>query len=454
MKKLLYVAILALGVVAMMTPPVMAQEEKPFTIHGEIRYRGEYDNNTSDFDDNADDGGLFWPYRVRIAAEGKFTKNVSTWIEFQNAGVAGNGINGPQRFGDSFGTGVGVELYQGNVTFDQLWSKNFSLRIGRQEIVAGNELLLGDLDFYAGMSHDGAVGNWKLKKVNLMLWYTRPVEGQVASITGGALPPDQIFINPGTGSGTQNFLGGYATWTFNKTQTFDVYLMELVNRGTGGNMQTVGVRYAHETTGTGFFWDIEGVGQVGQVSSALVTGGANDVDAKGNAFEGWFGYSIKSGKKTHRFYGRLESASGDKSNTAGKNEGFQPLFGDFHNRLGHGDWFQMSGNLGGPTNLGGGVPGNASGIQGLSAGYTGYFNDRHEFGVALWQYKVAEENTAGNGKKLGTATDVWYGFNYSRNVNFTVSLSQLSPDDALTGTGPGTLTDNVTRLYGQARLRF
>jgi len=449
MKKLLYVAILAIGVVIMMTPPAMAQEEKPFTIHGEVRYRAEYDNNTSDFNNDTDDGGLFWPYRVRIAAEGKFTKNVSTWIEFQNAGVAGNGALGPQRFGGVVVAGDGVELYQGNVTLDQLWSKNFSLRLGRQEIVAGNELLLGDLDFYAGMSHDGAVGNWKLKKVNLMLWYTRPIEGQVSSVTGGAFPPDQVLIGGGTGSGTQNFLGGYATWNFKKSQTFDVYLMELTNRGTGGNMQTLGARYAHDTTGKGFFWDVEVAGQVGQVSSALVSG-PPDVDASGQAIEGWFGYSIKSGKKIHRFYGRLESASGDKTSTNDKNEGFQPLYGDFHNRLGHGDWFQMSSN---PTNLGGGVAGAASGIQGLSAGYTGYYNDRHEFGVAVWQYKVAEENGSGNGKKLGTATDVWYGFNYSRNVNFTVSLSQLSPDDALTG-GAGASDDTVTRLYGQARLRF
>src|SRR5467141_994934 len=92
MKKLLYVALLAVGVITMIAPPAMAQEEKPFTLHGEVRFRGEYDNNTQDFDKNTDDGGLFWPYRVRIAAEGKFAKNVSAWIEFQNASVAGGDI--------------------------------------------------------------------------------------------------------------------------------------------------------------------------------------------------------------------------------------------------------------------------------------------------------------------------------------------------------------------------
>src|SRR5881409_1273137 len=91
MKKLLYVALLAVGVVVMMAPPVMAQEEKPFTIHGEVRVRGEYDANTQDFDkDTTDDNFSYWPYRVRIAAEGKFTKGVTGWIEFQNGGVFGS----------------------------------------------------------------------------------------------------------------------------------------------------------------------------------------------------------------------------------------------------------------------------------------------------------------------------------------------------------------------------
>ena len=34
----------------------------------------QYQSNAQDFDDDADDAALFWPYRVRIAAEGKFTK--------------------------------------------------------------------------------------------------------------------------------------------------------------------------------------------------------------------------------------------------------------------------------------------------------------------------------------------------------------------------------------------
>ena len=148
MKKLLFVMVLALGVVALMTPPAMAQDEKPFTIHGEVRSRAEFLDNTTDFDKDTDDGGLVWPYRVRLAAEGHFAKNITAWIEFQNAGVFG-GDEGPFKNGSGeVDFGNQAQLYQANVTLGQLWSKNFSLRIGRQEIVAGTELLLGDLDFY------------------------------------------------------------------------------------------------------------------------------------------------------------------------------------------------------------------------------------------------------------------------------------------------------------------
>ena len=449
MKKYLYVALLAFGVVVMMTPPAIAQEEKPFTIHGEVRFRGEYDNNTQDLFDDTDDGGLFWPYRVRIAAEGKFTKNVTGWLEFQNAGVAGGDVFAvnPTRTGfDEFGVqGNGVELYQGNITLDQLWSKRFSLRLGRQEIVAGNELLLGDLDFYAGLSHDGVVGNWKFNKVNVMVWYTRPTEGTTFNITGGGfLPPDQIGFNSCAGGcQTEHFLGGYGSWNFKKDHVFDVYLMSLANRNTGGNFQTLGVRYGHDVMAkNGLFWNIEFAKQFGQVASAYISGA--DIDASGDVLEGWFGYNWRSGTKTHRFYGRLEMASGDDPLTADETEGFQPLFGDFHNRTGRGDWFQLADAT---TGLAGGVSG---GLQAWSVGYTGYYNDRHEFGVAFWNYSLDQE-IVGFGDKLGTAFDIWYGFNYTRNLSFTASVSQLSPDDALSLGGDD---DSVSRIYGQARLRF
>jgi hypothetical protein len=446
MKKLLYVAILAFGVVVMMAPPVMAQDEKPFTLHGEVRFRGEYDDNASDFDDDLDDGALFWPYRVRIAAEGHFAKNITAWLEFQSAGVAGDDATGfaPVRTGLGF-----TEMYQGNITLGQLWSKNFSLRIGRQEMVAGTELLLGDLDFYAGLSHDGLVGNWKFDKWNLMTWYTRPLEGSVSGFFGGGfLPPDQNPVSSCAGGcDTQHFLGAYANWTVAKNQGIDVYLMSLADRDTGGNFQTIGGRYSRDVAGkNGLFWNLEAAIQTGQTESEFISGA--DLDAGGRVIEGWIGWNFKAGKHNHRVYARYTQASGDDDPLDNSDDSFQSLFGDFHNRLGHGDFFQVSGDS---TQLGG-VAG--LGINAMAAGWNGHFGDRSELGAELWKFTTDVEDPVTTEDALGSELDFWYNYNYSKNLTFSASLSRFSPDDELTGTGPGALDDTVSRLYGNARFRF
>jgi hypothetical protein len=452
MKKLLYVLVLAIGVVVLMTPPAMAQDEKPFTIHGEVRTRAEYLNNTTDFDDDAGDGGLVWPYRVRLAAEGHFAKNITAWIEFQSASVFGGDFS-PFKDGNgdnfnNFDQGSGAQLYQANVTLDQLWSKNFSLRIGRQEIVAGTELLLGDLDFYTGISHDGGVGNFKFDKWNLMVWYTRPSEGIGETGDFGFLPPDQVTMNNCPSCDTVHFLGGYATWTVAKNQAIDVYLMSLADRDTGANFQTLGGRYSHDVMGkNGLFWNVELAIQTGQVESELLSGA--DIDAGGRVLEGWIGWNFKSGKNNHRVYARYTSASGDDDPADDTLDAFVPLFGDFHNRLGHGDFFQVSGTS---TGFGGGAAADL-GITAMAAGWTGQFGDRSELGAEFWKFATSENDPVSGDDGLGTEIDVFYNFNYSKNMTFSASLSQFSPDDLLTG-GAGAPDDSVTRLYGNARFRF
>lgn len=427
MKKYLYVALLAFGVVMLMAPPAMAQDDKPFTIHGEFRFRGDYIANQDDLNDDLDDQALFWPYRARIAAEGKFGKNVGVWIEFQNASVAGG--EDPEKFGNHNDIADLATLYQGSISIDKLWSNNFNVRIGRQEIVAGNELLLGDLDFYTGIAHDGLVGNWKFDKWNLMFWYTRPDEDSVNSTDAGTVPPDNV--GPG-GPGTEHFVGAYATWPFKK-QMFDVYFMNLNSSGPGLDIQTVGVRWARDTPNEGLFWSAEFALQSGDVSAT--------VDAGGTVFEGWIGYNIN---KKHAVYGKYLMASGDEP-SVDEDEGFVTLFGDFHNRAGRGDWFRLDDDATDIAGFGGG------GLEALSVGYTGRVSDKAEWGAAYWQYTVAE--TAGGAPDdLGQAIDVYINYNYSRNLAFTASLSQLSPDDALTGGAAP--DDDVTRLYAQARLRF
>jgi hypothetical protein len=53
-----------------------------------------------------------------------------------------------------------VSLYQGYVAFHRLIDKTVDLKVGRQELVFGSEMLLGNNSFQEGASHDGALVQW------------------------------------------------------------------------------------------------------------------------------------------------------------------------------------------------------------------------------------------------------------------------------------------------------
>jgi hypothetical protein len=458
MKKYLFAAFLVVGLALVLAPPqAYAQDDKPFTVHGEVRMRGEYDNNATDFNKDNTDSELFWPYRVRIAVEGKFTKNVVGYIEVQSLGAWGGDtsiLSGalPQQNPRWVGNGViqDTGMYQGYVTLNELWSKSFSLRIGRQELVAGNSFLLGNEEWYGGISHDGIVGMWHLKKVDIKAWYTRPFEGSaiLAGFPDGELPPG--FGN-GTGNGTTNdFFGGYVTFPIHKTWGIDAYLMDINDHGLGGSYQTFGGRFFNDNWDKkGLIWNVEYAMQTGKVAGGASAGVQTDIDASGKAGEALVGWNFKTKKAVHRVYGKYEYASGDDASSADKFEGFVPLYGDIHGRTGMGDWFQTSAF----STMVGGAFGVPFGLKAWSVGYDGHFSEKHEVGVAYWDYSADDDQGSPDGDKLGTAFDIWYGYNYSKNVAFQAAYSELSPGDALTASGAAP-DDSAQRLYGQIRLRF
>jgi hypothetical protein len=379
-------------------------------------------------------------------------------------------VFGPTKTGtfNGLGIGSGVELYQGNITLNKLWSDHFSLTLGRQELVKGNELQLGDLDFYSGLSHDGVVANWDLKKVDITGWYTRPFEGSVFH-GDNFLPPDQVVVN--ANPATTHFWGAYVTWDIHKEMPLELYFMEQRDRAFGpdtpNTVDMVGARFSHNnTTSKGLVWNAEYAKEFGKISDLTPVTVASvfepGADISGSVAEAMLGWNFKGKKMTHQFFGKFEMASGNKSENAvldSKDEGFHPFYTDFHNRLGRGDWFQLTGAF--PTALGsatvagtgGGATTLGSGIKAFSVGYQGW-TERHGWGAAYWDYSLdqSSEFATGSEDKLGTAIDLWYDFNYSKNLTFEASVSQLSTDNALTGpTGP---SDSVMRVYGNARLRF
>jgi hypothetical protein len=463
MKKFLFMFLLVAAVASAFTF-ALAQDntdgEKKFVIHGEIRQRADYLDNFSDFDSNTGDSGLFFPYRARLAAEGHFSKNVVGYAEFQMFGVwgdtvpnrggspfgiidgASNGNLSPvlnpvdQNFGNDFFPGSNsVGLYQAWIGLNNLGGTKFSLRIGRQEIVKGDEMLLGDSDFYSGLSHDGIVGSWNHDAWDLDVWMTRPLQ----SINLNVQPYDHQSIN---------FYGGWLDLKKIPRQigvsAYVLYFEDGINTVTPERraFYTVGAR-AHreaEMGKSGFAWNAEAAVQKGDFNP----NGATDISETGDinalGYETMFGYQLHTGRADHMFQVKYDVASGNKENQApDKAEAFDPLFQDNHMRYGLSDIFSFTD------------------LTAASVGWNMTMKD-HTFGADYWMYKLTESITDANGQSedgIGSELDGWWKYQYNPNTQVMAGFAYFMPGDVVKfSTVPNAPTDAGVRLVGNLRLRF
>lgn len=457
-KRLFVLGVLAAGALLAAVPALAddheatGQEEKRFHIHGEVRVRGDYTENFFDLEDDEavsaiDDEFGFWPYRIRIGADGQLADNVRGYIELQGSGFLGNefplksdDFPPDQAFEpDPFGSGDqdDINLYQGYLDLQKIGGSDFSIRIGRQEHTYGTELLLGDNDFYAGASFDGGRGMWTTDRYDVNFFYYKIFEFNQVQGCG--------FCNDGT-SEDANLFGATLDWKVGEdTGTFGAYLMRFQELGISTAWWDIGARWARmPDKEKNFDWNAELVLQNGEAASGLL-------DIKGFAAEGWFGYSFGGGGR-HRVHLGALIASGDDDITDTDLDDFIPLFGDDHayNRLGDADFFTV-------TN-----------ITDVNLGYKFMSeNEKHSFAASAHAFTMTEEITTSafpanpvnsgfgpgplvpNEDDLGTEIDLKYSYKFADNTKLSVGVANLAPGDAF---GPD--ADDVLRVYAQARVRF
>ncbi len=461
-KKLFVLSVLVAGALIAAVPALADDheaaegDEKRFHIHGEIRARGEYTENYFDLEDDEAVSGLddefgFWPYRVRIAADGQLADNVRGYVELQGHGHFGNdspfwnSTFPPDQSFEPFTDQDDINLYQGFVELQKIAGSSFSARIGRQEHTYGTELLLGDNDHYAGTSFDGGRGWWATDQYEVNLFYYKIFESNVVQGSG--------FVGDGE-SLDSNLFGGTLDWKIGGESggTFGAYLtryQELGANPPGFVSDTawwdLGGRFARmPSKEQAFDWNAELVWQNGECNDPVFcTGG---IDIKGYLAEGWFGYSFGSGGR-HRVHVGGLIASGDDTPTDTDAEDFLPLFGDPHawNRLGDADFYTI-------TN-----------ITNWNAGYSFTTEDeKHWFGASIHAFTLTEELGANpvnsffgpslvvaGEDDLGTEIDAKYGYKFSDNTKLSVGVANLDAGDAF-----GASVDAVLRVYGQVKVRW
>src|SRR6185503_6185897 len=111
---------------------------------------------------------------------------------------------------------------------------------------------------------------------------------------------------------------------------------------------TVGARWGHDVKGeNGFLWNIEAAAQFGDFQPAAVdfdpiTPEVDPADLSSMIIEAGLGFNWHAGKTDQALFGTALYASGDEDGGDTDMDAFQPLFPDFHNRLGYADLLNLT----------------------------------------------------------------------------------------------------------------
>ncbi len=439
-------AVLALGLAVAALPRAARAEDgdtapKKFTITGEVRTRAEWNEHMSDPASDSKDSLTYFPYRVRLGVDASFANNISAHAEVQNFGFFGG--DSPSK-GAGYSTGFYPEspftqsvlntggnditqIYQGYITLDKIGGSNFGLRLGRQEHTYNTELLLGDADFYSGVSFDGARGFWTPGKFRVDAFYYRtaqrnfegaPTAAQDGNLFGATL--DYAF-DPGLGT-----VGGYVI----------VDQRPFFSNVDNSRITSIGAHYTQvPTTDHAFDWNVEVAGQTGTNNGPALP---QEIKYSGTVAEGWFGWSFGSSVRSRVHIGGL-FASGDDGADPSKNKAFQPLFGDLHawNRLGDTDLLPL-------TN-----------VVDFNIGYSASFaQGKHVLAVSGHNFKFDKALGAGLSKNIGNEIDLSYDFNYTKNFAVQVGVADLMRGDFIKDAFAPAGTSDAKRVWAQARLHW
>ncbi len=441
------------------------------TMGGEFRFRNTYtlgDSEGFNGGDGTNNGttehdGTYTDARVRINFLYNFTKDVSAFAELQTAWALGDNSEGPISAVE-FGGNTDVNLYQGWLKVGNLFGRSeFSSKVGRQEIVLGNQFQFGNADWYDGVVFDGARWDWECTGFSL----TGLALKLSSSDGSGDFDQTSAFNNS---HDDDELYGLYFTLKSIKNHTIDLYWLYVnghggsslnsgANAGFGNNndlggggvtgflypgssayFHTLGARIGGTfDVAAGLDYNVEASYQFGDVHGFF--GGNADVDAF--AVEAEVGLTFSSSSK-FRVYSRFLFAEGPDDNDVG----YLSLFPNRHSntaafraRYGLFDLIPMSNVWSVQLGL------HFDPADNWTLGLTGLWAGADEEG----SNNVVSAN--GDDSDYGWEVDLWGEYRYSEHLTFGAGVALLWADDQ--GQFMWNVDDGTQFLgYVQARLWF
>jgi len=171
-------------------------------LFGGIRERIEFVDDYTDYNSTNDDKAGFVDSRIRLGVALEFQDWVDALIEFQNNSYFGDTSS---EFGPNTRNDIedDIEVYQAYIAFRKFFGTEAEVRIGRQEIVKGTQFLIGNEDFYSGLSFDAVRVMYEITSLKLEIdaWWARLSDNFADAAGNNRFDDDK-----------RDFFGLYLTW--------------------------------------------------------------------------------------------------------------------------------------------------------------------------------------------------------------------------------------------------
>jgi hypothetical protein len=302
---------------AQQPPAAFANLDLPTWLRFGVEHRGRLEGfSGAGFADNRED--LYWLNRFRVTARFSMKPWLSAAVQAQDSRVEGrNGTIAGAPFRDQF------DLRLAHVDVGAFEKSRFALRGGRQELVFGDQRLVGHANWLnTARSFDGVRGVFRHKKLR--------IDGFAASVV--AIQMDDV-----NRSGAGNYLYGADAplAILPNAGVLEPYLFvrtaEKLATETGplGDLtsSTSGVRMAGKLSARTDY-NVEAAMQRGSLGSDTISAAA------GHAL---IGRTIPVGSKTYRAFGEYNFASGDDTPGDGVRGTFDQLYPTGHDKYGLAD---------------------------------------------------------------------------------------------------------------------
>ena len=358
-------------------------------IDAEIRPRVEYRHGYKTLFPNNANAALFTSQRTRL----NFTHSIEKlnfYVSIQDVRIWGD----VPQLNTTDNNGLNLHQAWAEILLDS----NYSLKLGRQEIIYDDRRIFGNVGWaQQARSHDLALFKYKKNafKIDLGLAFNQSKE----NLTGTNL------TTPNTYKALQY------VWLHNDWNDFSGSFLFLNN----GLQSSDGLKYS-QTIGSHLKTKQNNL----QLAANLYYQFGNDVVNNDlSAYLVGLEANYKVTDKTKIGLGAELQSGNDYNSTTGKNNAFTPFYGTNHKFNGLMDYFYV------------GNHGNNVGLLDIYAKANFKLNPKSNLTAFVHNFSAAADINATVSKQLGTEIDLTYAYQYTKEIGFKAGYSQMFASEAM-----------------------